>query len=179
MELQGVSGMIDTAKLRKLAEAATERPWFFTDNVIWIEVIRQVCCGRGTYECCGEPEIDQEQEQIATANTANIAFIAAACNAIIPLLDELERKTRALEDLIDVLGPCELPSRPDPDYHERVKALGRETGFGALMSTAECAWREVLEERGYPVGGEHASGPCKAVLQSSMKHARAALEGRT
>jgi hypothetical protein len=81
----------------------------------------------------------------------------------------------ALVGGISTLSLSERPRQPDPLYHKEVKALGRRIGFGAMMSTAEAGWREVLEERGDFVGGEHTVGACRATLDDTLKVMRAAL----
>ncbi len=86
------------------------------------------------------------------------------------------------DEMAEALGECEevlalsehTPLR-DPAYHDRVKALGREIGFGAMMAIAERAWREVLEEKGYSVGSEHTAGACRSTVDATLRRAREAL----
>lgn len=114
-------------------------------------------------------------------HSENAALVAARyrrrADAILTALGEewaiVDRK--ALEDVQDTLALVEHPAFPDPVHHERVKALGREIGFGALMSTAEAGWREVLVEKDYPLGGEFVSGPCRSTVESTLKTIRAML----
>ncbi len=81
----------------------------------------------------------------------------------------------ALGEAEEVLRLVEHPAFPDPIHHERVKALGREIGFGALMATASAGWREVLAERPYPTGGEFVAGPCFATVKQTLAKIRAAM----
>lgn len=91
-----------------------------------------------------------------------------------------ERMREALVEAEETLRLVEHPAFPDPVHHERVKSLGCEIGFGALMSTAAAAWREVLKEKGWPPGGEFVAGPCLATVQATLQTIRAALlEGKT
>jgi hypothetical protein len=72
----------------------------------------------------------------------------------------------------ELLGVTELrrhPAFPDPQHHERVKALGREIGFGAMMATAEAGWREVNEEKGNPKGSEFVAGPCRSTVDALLR----------
>ena len=82
----------------------------------------------------------------------------------------------ALESLVDMLADVERPAKKDPVHGPLVEHLGNQIGFGALMSSAEASWREMLKQRGDPVGGEHVAGPCRAVLEKRLKKAREALE---
>lgn len=84
----------------------------------------------------------------------------------------------ALEDAGDTLRLAErLPIRdPKPGFHDAVAELGRRHGFGALMSTAQYAWREELARNGdWPVGGEFAAGPCYGTVIRTLERIRAAL----
>lgn len=106
----------------------------------------------------------------------NAAYIALANPAnIIALLDERERLRDALAEIVDSLTPAEQVPPEDPAYGDRVRALGMEIGFGALMSSASREWNAWLVGNGYPEGSEFVSGPCRAVLQSDLRQARAAL----
>ena len=84
----------------------------------------------------------------------------------------LENALREAEELIAL---TEHPAFPDPAYHEEVKALGRRIGFGALMSTASAGWREVLAERGDPLGSEFVAGPCFGSVERTLGIIRDAL----
>lgn len=82
---------------------------------------------------------------------------------------------KALEEAEETLGLVEHKAFPDPAHHETVKALGRRIGFGALMSTAEAGWREVLQESGVPSGGEFVSGPCRVTVDTCLAKIRSTL----
>jgi hypothetical protein len=43
------------------------------------------------------------------------------------------------------------------------------------MSTASVAWREILAEKGYPIGGEFVAGPCHGTVVATLAKIRAAL----
>ncbi|CAH1678348.1 hypothetical protein [Chelatococcus sp.] len=88
---------------------------------------------------------------------------------------DVEALRTALEEAEELLALVEMPSFPDPRHHDRVKSLGREIGFGALMSTASAGWREVSEAKGYPSGGEFVAGPCLGSVQRTLRIIRAAL----
>jgi NTP pyrophosphatase (non-canonical NTP hydrolase) len=88
-------------------------------------------------------------------------------------VEELEA---ALAELVDTLEPVEGVPLKDPAYGDEVRALGARIGFGALMATASYEWRAWLAENGYPLGGEFVSGPCRSVLESDLRAARAALD---
>jgi len=81
----------------------------------------------------------------------------------------------ALKEALEVFELVERPAFPDPAHHERVKKLGLEIGFGALMSTASAGWREVLIPKGLS-GGEFVSGPCKGTVDRTLRIIREALK---
>lgn len=56
----------------------TPGPWESEGRVVWIDTREQVCCGRGTYECCGIPDVRGGQEQIGEFGTEADATLAAA-----------------------------------------------------------------------------------------------------
>ena len=93
--------MINTAELRKLAEEATEKPWKFSPSHIEE--------GESAVRKDGAP---LDWIICTTASDADAEYIAAACNSIILLLDELERKTKALEAIVEeIRNDC-----PDDAY---------------------------------------------------------------
>lgn len=80
-----------------------------------------------------------------------------------------------LEDALELLSDsAKLPPK-DPAYHDVVKRLGSEIGFGAMMSCATLAWRERLAEQGYTEGGEHTVGHTRIVVERLIERIRAAL----
>lgn len=91
------------------------------------------------------------------------------------LLAGTEGLRAALWEAEETLRLVERPAFPDPVHHERVKRLGREIGFGALMSTASAGWQEVAAEKGYPVGGAFVAGPCLSTVQLTLAKIRATL----
>lgn len=93
---------------------------------------------------------------------------------------ETQRDTarEALQEAVDVMALNEHTPIRDPQHHERVRALGSEIGFGALMCTAEKAWREALAIQGME-GGEFVAGPCRSTLMKCLAQARASLSPET
>lgn len=67
-------------------------------------------------------------------------------------------------DICEVLELKRRHAFPDPQYHERVKQLGMEIGFGALMSTASAGWREVADVK----GSEFVAGPCQGTIDNLL-----------
>lgn len=89
--------------------------------------------------------------------------------------EEIERLREGLTEAEETLRLVEHPAFPDPIYHHQVKDLGNSIGFGALMSTASAAWREILAEKGYPIGSEFVAGPCHGTVVATLAKIRAAL----
>lgn len=180
-------GLDVVRELRELAEKATPGPWEIMD--VSDRTTRDI----KLYGVSGPSEIVHGGDGIAVADrmndrtfsedNANMEYIAAASPdvllAFIERIGALERENarlrEALEETEEVLALSENTPFPDPAYHDEVKRLGRRIGFGALMSTAERAWREVAEERGNPAGGEFVSGPCRVTLDNLLSQVRAAL----
>ena len=115
--------MINTAELRRMAEAATERPW---EPIIPRASYADVAAG---FNLEATSELDKARNDI------NAAFTSAACNSIIPLLDELERKTKALEFVWDHIRD---PARGPRDLYP---------AFGLDVSEAIEFVREALEAK--------------------------------
>lgn len=81
-----------------------------------------------------------------------------------------------LKEAIELLDDgAQLPFK-DTAHHERVKRLGEEIGFGAMMHCATLGWREANAERGHPVGGEFTVGHTRIVVEKFVERAKAALE---
>lgn len=80
----------------------------------------------------------------------------------------------ALREFLEITeSSARLPQR-DPDYGDAVKALGDRIGYGAMMSSAQASWRELLLRDGLE-GGEHTHGPCYSVLMRARQMAQDAL----
>lgn len=56
----------------------TPGPWEHEGDTVFVTEYMQLCCGRGYHSCCGDPEIEVEQRQIAQCAPANARLIAAA-----------------------------------------------------------------------------------------------------
>jgi hypothetical protein len=108
----------------------------------------------------------------------SIEMAIEAADLIDLLRRQLAERDAVLAELVDTLTPSEQDPIKDPAFGDKVRALGLEIGFGALMSSASYEWRAWLAENGYPLGSEFVSGPCRSVLQSDMKRARSALADR-
>jgi len=89
--------MTDASRLRALAEAATPGRWDHDAGNVVLDDRYQVCCGRGTMECCGDPEIAGNVHLLAETSPHDAAYIAAANpQTVIALLDRIERLEKAL-----------------------------------------------------------------------------------
>ena len=52
-----------------------------------------------------------------------------------------------------------------PDEEENaVQQLGELIGYGRTMQLCEQLWRKSLKRDGWPVGGEHTTGPCATFM---------------
>lgn len=84
---------VDKAKLRELAAKATAGPWGTDGLEVTADTRELVCCGRGGYECCGDPDVyGSADDVIATASHEDCAAFIAAANpaTVLALLDEIE-----------------------------------------------------------------------------------------
>lgn len=80
----------------------------------------------------------------------------------------------ALLEFLEITEPAARLLPEDPDYGADVRRLGDRIGYGAMMASAQAAWRSVLAQDGLE-GGEHTHGPCYAVLMRARERARKAL----
>ena len=80
----------------------------------------------------------------------------------------------ALREFLEITEPAARCRPEDPDYGADVRALGDRIGYGAMMASAQAAWRALLSKDGLE-GGEHTHGPCYAVLVRARKMAEDAL----
>lgn len=118
------------------------------------------------------PQLEQEENLAAMRDAAKeIQRLLAIPDAAQERIRELEA---ALKECVEVLALVEHPAIVDPDYGDKVAALGDRIGYGALMSSASASWRERLEADGF-TGGEFVAGPCFATVKAALKQARAAL----
>jgi hypothetical protein len=81
----------------------------------------------------------------------------------------------AVRDFLDITDPSARIGFEEPDYGADVRALGERIGYGAMMASAQAAWRALLARDGLE-GGEHTHGPCYAVLMDAREKALAALQ---
>lgn len=90
-----------------------------------------------------------------------------------------DSRSRSLRDALahaeQVLSLMERPASEDPEYASQVQAIGDGVSYGAIMSSAEALWRQYLESRGGPTGGEHVHGPARATVDKALAEVRAAL----
>lgn len=81
----------------------------------------------------------------------------------------------ALERAEEVLALMERPAQHDPAFAAQVQAIGGGASYGAIMSTAEALWRQLLERDGHPSGGEHVHGPARTTVENALRDVRKAL----
>lgn len=87
-----------------------------------------------------------------------------------------EKKLEAvLREFMDITSPAARIGWEDPDYGAAVRELGDRIGYGAMMASAQAAWRAKLARDGLE-GGEHTHGPCYAVLMQVRAKAEEALK---
>lgn len=86
----------------------------------------------------------------------------AAINALAPRLEEAEKLLREVCDDLARSTPIQMP---DPRISEDVEKLAVASGYGAIMQTASCLWRQYLADKGYPKGGEFIAGPCRTTAE--------------
>ena len=91
----------------------TPGPWHSDGVVVWIDTREQACCGRGHYECCGNPDTTGGQEKIGEMGTDANARLASSAP---DLAEALEPFSRALDDFRSYLTDEEWDSI-DPETH--------------------------------------------------------------
>lgn len=115
-------------QIEEMLAGTTPGPWQADGTSVFVDTRRQVCCGKGQYECCGEPDIEGDYESIADAHPANARLIAAAPDLARQCLVTLDR----VEALEGRWKPCTMP-------HVAKQAL--------LNAFAETAARRILGPR--------------------------------
>lgn len=120
---------------------------------------------------------DDEQVSIWDAD-----FVNHAVNSHYPLMAQVRSLRGAAQAAADALGECKRllddphnRSHKDPDFHDLVVDLGSRIGYGAMMTTAEVAWRESLASKGYPVGGEFVVSTCRVLYDQLLMNNNAVL----
>lgn len=98
-----------------------------------------------------------------------------ACNKRIEASNRANKLERALREAEEVLALMEHPAREDPELSTAVQAIGSGVSYGAIMSSAESLWRQLLESKGDPSGGEHVHGPARGTVVKTLATVRAAL----
>ena len=134
--------------------------------------------GHSYEELAGRSIYDLIEELQARARAAESARATAEA-ALVEARAETERLLVIVRDADRALRSCGKTPERDQDCHDEVVRIGSRVGFGALMTAAERAWRDLLEEDSYPGGGEFVAGLCRYTIDALLKATGAALEPRT
>lgn len=75
----------DLGGVVRLLEKATPGEWRVSGECVIFDDRRLVCCGRGMYECCGDPDVDGAEHPIVgllggNPNISDVETIAACVN---------------------------------------------------------------------------------------------------
>ena len=75
----------DLGGVVRLLEKATPGEWQVSGECVVFDDRRLVCCGRGRYECCGDPDVDGAEHPIVgllggNPNISDVETIAACVN---------------------------------------------------------------------------------------------------
>ena len=75
----------DLGGVVRLLEKATPGEWRVSGECVIFDDRRLVCCGRGMYECCGDPDLDGAEHPIVgllggNPNISDVETIAACVN---------------------------------------------------------------------------------------------------
>lgn len=95
-------------------------------------------------------------------------------NKRIALSKRVLKLEKALHEAHETLALMEMPAREDPEYSTAVQGIGDGVSYGAIMSTCEALWRQLLERNGN-AGGEHVHGPARLTLDRTLQIVREAL----
>lgn len=89
-------------QIEEMLAGTTPGPWQADGTSVFVDTRRQVCCGKGQYECCGEPDIEGDYGPIADAHPANARLITAAPDLARQCLAALDR-VEALEGALEAM----------------------------------------------------------------------------
>lgn len=93
-------------------------------------------------------------------------------------MTEREKKLEhALREFLEITAPAARLGWENPDHGPAVRELGDRIGYGAMMASAQAAWRAKLVPDGLE-GAEHTHGPCYAVLMQVRQLAEDALKDK-
>lgn len=95
-------------------------------------------------------------------------------NARIQRDNKLRKMRTALEEAERTLALMERPASEDPEYATAIHSIGDGVSYGAIMSSAEALWRQLLSRDGLE-GGEHVHGPARLTIENALREVRAAL----
>ncbi len=84
--------------------------------------------------------------------------------------DRIGKLREALHDCVELLAIVEQPFFEDSQHGARVRQLGEEIGFGALLASASASWREK------DPASAHTIGHCAHVIAQCLAKARTTLE---
>lgn len=95
-------------------------------------------------------------------------------NKRIALSNRVLKLEKALREAHDTLALMERPAHEDPDFSTAVQSIGGGVSYGAIMTTCEALWRQLLKRDGLE-GGEHVHGPARLTLERTLRIVREAL----
>lgn len=101
--------------------------------------------------------------------------MTALSNARIERDNKLRTMRAALEEAEEVFALMERPASEDPEYATQVQAIGGGVSYGAIMSSAEALWRQMLSSKGLE-GGEHVHGPARLTVEKALRMVREAVK---
>jgi len=119
------------------------------------------------YDSYVEDATGRALDTLEMANALNAhADLKAKCDAMEAVIREaLEPGVFGIQDRTGISAPEDA----------MVRRLGEHIGFGALMDAASRMWRLVAIEKGLD-GSEFTTGPCRAIKESWVAKAFAAME---
>lgn len=149
----------DLGGVVRLLEKATPGEWRVSGECVVFDDRRLVCCGRGRYECCGDPDVDGAEHPIVgllggNPNISDVETIAAAVNFLRTHSAEIAGALRDAERL-DYIERTFTGMSNGERYLPRVMGWGKSRNGRTLREACDkYMQRESAMQQGGGGGGE-------------------------
>lgn len=130
-------------------EGVTPGPWYSEGTAVFFDTRKLACCGKGTFECCGNPDIDGDYGPVAETSETGARHIANCDpDTIRTLLSALQAQAAEIERLRKQVAPDEVPGPSHDEVMAKMEAKLREAV--KLLTRVKAAWEALPGGKDYP-----------------------------